>query len=221
MNRSFFLGLTAMALAALACSTLSIAPNTVVGSGHVISESRTVPGFTAVELQGSADVKVVPGGTQSVIVEADDNIVPLIETTVRDGTLVISNKPNTNITTPNGVRVTVTMNNPTHIALSGSGSMTVSGVSGPDLAVDLAGSGEVTVNGTADSVTINLPGSGNVHCDSLKAKSAKVTLMGSGTVAVYASQSLDASILGSGTIRYSGNPAQVTKHISGSGTIAP
>ena len=80
---------------------------------------------------------------------------------------------------------------------------------------------EAGIYGASRNVAINLPGSGNVHCDSLKAKSAKVTLMGSGTVAVYASQSLDASILGSGTIRYSGNPAQVTKHISGSGTIAP
>ncbi len=221
MNRRIFLALALLVLATLACSALSVAPNTVVGSGHVISESRTVPSFTGVELQGSADVKVVPGRAQSVVVEADDNIVPLIETTVRSGTLVISNKPNTNIMSPNHIRVTVTMNNPSRVVLGGSGDMNVSGVSGPDLTVELSGSGGVTVTGTADQVTIALPGSGNINCEALRAKSATVTIMGSGTVTVYASVSLDGTIMGSGTIHYAGNPPQVTKHISGSGTIAP
>ena len=221
MNRKVILGLTALLLAALACSALSLDMNQVVGSGHVISESRRVANFTAVELLGSADVTVVPGSNQSVVVKADDNIVPLIETTVNNGTLVIRTKPSTSFRTPNRVQVIVTMNNPDHVTLSGSGNLSVSGVTGPVFAVDLAGSGEITVTGTADSVSINLPGSGNVHCDGLKARSAKVTLLGSGIVTVYASESLDASILGSGTIRYSGNPAQVTKNISGSGTITP
>ncbi len=221
MHRRILVGLAVLVLATLACSALSLDMNRVVGSGHVISESRTVAEFTAVELQGSADVTVVPGSKQSVVVEADDNIVPLIETTVNNGTLVIGTRPSTSFSTPNRVQVTVTMNNPNHVALSGSGSLNVSGVTGPDITVDLAGSGEITVTGTADRVTINLPGSGNVDCDGLKARSAKVTLMGSGTILVYASESLDANILGSGTIRYSGNPAQVTKQISGSGTISP
>ncbi len=221
MNRRIFLSLAVLGLAALACSFLSMSPNTVVGNGHVISESRTVPSFTGVELQGSADVKVVPGSTQSVVVEADDNIVPLVETTVRNGTLVIRNRLNTNIMTSNHMRVTVTMNNPSRVVLGGSGNMDVSGVSGPDLTVDLSGSGEILVNGTADHVTITLPGSGNINCEALKAKSAKITILGSGTVTVYVSESLDGTIMGSGTIHYAGNPPQVTKHISGSGTIAP
>lgn len=221
MNRKIFLGLAALVLASLACSFLAGAPNTVVGSGHVISEPRTVQNFTAIELQGSADVTVTPGSSQSVIVEADDNIVPLIETTVRNGTLVISSKPNTNIMTSQHIRVTVTMNNPTRVAVSGSGNMNVSGVSGPDLTVDLSGSGGIIVNGTADRVTISLPGSGTIDCEALKAKSATVTIMGSGNITVYASERFDGTIVGSGTIRYTGNPAQVTRHISGSGTIEP
>ena len=94
-------------------------------------------------------------------------------------------------------------------------------MAGPDLVVDLSGSGNIAVDGVADRVTISLPGSGNIECKGLKAKSAKVTLMGSGTVTVYASETLDASVAGSGAIRYDGSPAQVTKSITGSGTITP
>ncbi len=220
-NRRLFISIVVLALAALACSTLSTNPNSVVGSGHVISESRTVPAFTAVELQGSSTVDVVPGSVQSVTVQADDNILPLITTSVSSGTLIINTKSNTSLVPTTQVHVTVVMNNPMHLALTGSGTLNASGVTGPDLTVDLTGSGNVTVKGTTDHVTINLPGSGNVYCDSLTAKSVVVTLLGSGTIQVYASQSLDATIAGSGTIRYSGNPPQVTKHISGSGSIVP
>ncbi len=223
MNRKILLGIAALMLAALACSTLSMGTNRVVGSGHVVSESRTVGNFTAVDVQGSADVTVALGSAESVVVQADDNIVPMVETAVQNGTLVIGMKPATNITSFSPVRVTVTLKrmNLDGLSLSGSGNLKVAGMSGADLSVRLSGSGEITVDGSIDQVTISLPGSGNIHCEGLKAKSAKVTLLGSGNISVYASESLDASIVGSGTIRYAGNPSQVTKNVSGSGVITP
>ncbi len=223
MNRKILLGIATLMLAALACSTLSMGTNRVVGSGHLVSESRTVANFTAVDVQGSADVTVALGNSASVIVQADDNIVPMVETSVQNGTLVIGMKPATNITSFSPIRVTVTVKsmNLDALGLSGSGSLKVSGMSGPDLSVQLSGSGGITVDGSVDHVSIKLPGSGNVHCEGLKAKSANVTLLGSGNIYVYASESLDASIVGSGTIRYTGNPAQVTKNVSGSGVISP
>ena len=89
------------------------------------------------------------------------------------------------------------------------------------LLFELPGSGNITVTGAADSVNISLPGSGNIYCDGLKAKSATVTLNGSGNIKVFASQSLDASIRGSGEVRYDGNQAKVNKSVIGSGSIMP
>jgi hypothetical protein len=42
---------------------------------------------------------------------------------------------------------------------------------------------------------------------------------GSGTVFVTATESLDASVPGTGTIIYAGNPLDITRNISGTGTI--
>ncbi len=205
-------------------SPISIAPiaisaNHVTGSGNVISETRNVSGFDAVVLEGSGDVNVAFGSEESVVVESDDNIVPLIETTVQNGKLVIGIKGNTSITTQKGIHVNITMKSMQGVSLKGSGNIKVSSLVGKNVSVDLSGSGTITMEGTADSVDISLPGSGNIYCDGLKARSATVSLNGSGNISVYASDSLDATLRGSGNIRYSGNPAQVNKSVTGSGTV--
>jgi len=99
--------------------------------------------------------------------------------------------------------------------------MNIGAMSGTDLLINLPGSGDITAEGAVDHLTVNLLGSGHVDCHQLKARSANVTLTGSGDINVNASESLNASIVGSGNIRYEGNPAQVTKSITGSGTITP
>jgi Putative auto-transporter adhesin, head GIN domain len=221
MNSKALFGVAALVLAALACSTISTGTNQVIGSGHLVTETRTVGPFASIELDGSADVKVTLGTTQSVTVEADDNILPLIETTVTAGKLVVGTRPLTNISTRDGVRVTIVTTSLKGLKLSGSGNIDVAGMTGPDLSVELPGSGNITISGAADQVTIDLQGSGNVFCNELRAHSATVTLNGSGNVKVYADQSLDAKLSGSGTIRYEGNPARFTKSITGSGSITP
>jgi hypothetical protein len=52
------------------------------------------------------------------------------------------------------------------------------------------------------------------------ARDATASIDGSGSIVLNATHSLDASISGSGSILYTGNPAQVTKSVSGSGTIS-
>lgn len=221
MHRNVFYGLMILWLATVACSSTTLNPDRIVGSGNVVAENRDVRGFSSIDLRGSGNVNVNFGPTESVIVEADENIVPLIETTVSNGKLIIRNRPNVSITVSNPIRINVTMKSINGITMSGSGNINVADLIGQDLLVALTGSGDITVNGKADTVNIQLPGSGNILCKELKANSATVTLNGSGNITVYASESLDASIRGSGTINYAGNPAQINKSIPGSGGITP
>ena len=222
MNRNICCGMAALLLGLMACSSISLsAPSRVVGSGNVITEERNVNGFSSIDLQGSGNMNVTFGATEAVTVTADDNIMPWIVTSVSNGKLIIRNKSNVNITTSNPVQIDVTMKSIEGVTLSGSGNIDVADVLGKDILVALFGSGEITMNGTADSVKIQLPGSGNIFCKGLKTDSATVSLNGSGNVTVYASESLDASINGSGDISYAGNPAQVQKEIRGSGNISP
>jgi hypothetical protein len=225
MYKTIFIILITLALSAMACSIGTIAVNPggqIQGSGNVVSENRSVSGFTSIALQGSANVYVTIGDTESVVVKTDDNILPLIETRVQNGQLIISTKDNTSFTTSaDPVRVDVAMKSLDDIKLSGSGIINVPELNGEAINVNLPGSGNINVAGEVAHANINLGGSGIVSCSGLKAKSATVNLSGSGNVKVYASDSLDATLSGSGTIQYSGNPTNVSKNVTGSGSITP
>jgi hypothetical protein len=219
MMKKLLVILTVITLSISACSVLPVGLNTIKGSGNVTSETRDVSGFTGINLAGSANVDVTLGEPEAVVVEAEDNIAPLIETRVENNQLVISLKPKTNIATTKPVRVHVTMKSLDKITLGGSGGVTSSNLNGDAIQVDLPGSGNIQLSGTVKSAIITLSGSGRVTCDQLKASSVRVKVSGSGNARVYASDSLEAGVSGSGSIRYSGNPAQINKNVTGSGSI--
>jgi hypothetical protein len=147
----------------LACGIMNFSvPQTVAGSGVVGSQERSLAEFTAVEIAGSADVFVTVGKAQHVVVESDDNILPLIETSVRAGKLVISTKPLTSISPRLPIHVTVTMPSIEAARISGSGNITINDVNNETLTLDLPGSGNINVSGIARQVTASLNGSGNI-----------------------------------------------------------
>jgi hypothetical protein len=221
MYRVFVTFLIVMALLGSACSVVSINANAVQGSGKVASETRNVSSFSRVALQSSGDVAVSFGDSEAVVVSADDNLLPLIQTKVQFGQLIISTPFNTSINPVNPIRISVTMKSLEGISLPGSGSINVSGLQGDALKIDLPGSGMISVQGVANRLDITLSGSGNIACDELKVKAATAAIRGSGNISVNASDSLDASISGSGDIQYSGNPSLVNRKVTGSGDIHP
>ncbi len=221
MKKILVISLCFLLLLTTACSITINGPTTVRGSGNIKSETRSVSGFTGVQLSSSADVEISFGDTESVSVEADDNLLPYIRTYVRAGTLVIDTQTLTSISTSSQVRVTIVMKSLEQAAVAGSGNITISDLNAQDVAFNLPGSGKITASGTANGVTITLNGSGDIDCGALQAKSANVKIFGSGNITVNVSDSLNATILGSGNIQYRGNPSNVTKSISGSGNINP
>ena len=100
--------------AALAC--LAIAPQAqagdwnwgrseqVQGSGNVKRQARDVAHFSGLALSLPGNVEIHSGsGREGLTIEADDNLLPLIETVVEEGTLQIRAKRNTNLRTRNQI----------------------------------------------------------------------------------------------------------------------
>jgi hypothetical protein len=201
-----------------ACSSGIFGP-AVTGSGHVTSESRQVAGFDRVDLAGSGELTIAQGATESLTVEADDNILPVLTSEVSGRTLALGTKDGTNIRPSRPVRYTVTMQTVHGIGVSGSGSAKASGVSTDTLALDVSGSGSVGVSGSAARETIDISGSGRVHGTSLAARTAQVSVSGSGECDLNAADSLSVDISGSGTVRYTGSPS-IRQQVSGSGSIS-
>ena len=231
--------------AALGAATLFLpmanaSAGTVVGSGHVISESRGVSGFHGVEVSGAAEATITQGDSEGLVVEAEDNLLPLIESTVGgDGILRLGFKPHTGrIESKETVvfklsaraldRLVLSGSGTIHapsltadkarLEVPGSGEITVDRVQTGDVTLVLAGSGKVKLAGKSGRQTIEVDGSGDYLGTGLETDDAKVEINGSGAVELRAARTLAVEINGSGSVRYHGNPA-VRKQVNGSGAV--
>ncbi len=101
----------------------------------------------------------------------------------------------------------------------GSGDLEVTGLQLEACSVKLAGSGDVELEGRADKFTVLSVGSGDVDASGLTAVQVKVKSNSSGDVFVHAVESLDAAVVGSGDLRYSGNPTLLKVSATGSGAV--
>jgi hypothetical protein len=142
-----------------------------------------------------------------------------VATRVDAGTLVIGNtKGSFSARTP--MTVTISVPALTALRLSGSGSVVAHAVSAGRLTVDLSGSGIVRAGGSVTRLEVALGGSGQAELLDLAARRVRAVVGGSGEIATTVSETLDATISGSGTIRYAGNPAHVSRRVTGSGIIS-
>lgn len=188
------------------------------GGAAVVSETRAVAAFNAVELAGANVVTISVGAPQSVVVRAHPDQLGLITTQSSGGTLVIANVP-TQHAIKGPMSVSVTVPSLASVSISGSGVVNMTGIHAASLTVTLGGSGVVDASGTATRLNVSVPGSGYVDLGGLMSRDVQAAVSGSGQIVVTATRSLDASVSGSGVIHYSGNPAQLTKSVTGNGAI--
>jgi hypothetical protein len=190
----------------------------VSGSGHVITETRNVSGFSGVSLEGSGRVVIEQGDGESVTVTADDNLLNYVETDVRGSTLVLGQKSGVRLSPSKDVVFKVTVRKLDALDISGSGFAEAKGLQGAKMKIDISGSGEVSAEGADDDLDINISGSGRFRGDGLKIKRTRVDISGSGSAVVASSETLNAIVSGSGSIEYVGDP-QIHQNISGSGSV--
>ncbi len=188
----------------------------IEGSGIVVQDAREVPAFHGVRLEGVGQVRLASAAEQSVMVEADDNVVDRVRTEVVDGVLTVGLAPGSyrNIT----LVIHVAAPALDRLELSGAGRMEGNAGSVGDLSVRLDGSGEMVLAGAAERATVDLTGAGSIHAYELGTGRCSVTLEGAGSVEVTVSEHLDAAVTGVGSVRYDGAPT-VDQSVTGLGSV--
>ena len=209
----------------------------VEGSGSIKRQARQVQHFTGVALELPGRLELRMGGTEGVSVEADDNLLPLIETVVEDGTLKVRpSKRNLNLRSRN-MKIIVNARQIDRLSLGGSGTIDADALRGQRLQFDIGGSGKINVRsiesdsvsitlggsgdfrvdgGTAHKLSVSIGGSGSVDLGKVQSSDASISVGGSGDVTVWAKDALSLTIAGSGDVNYYGDP-RVSKSIVGSG----
>jgi hypothetical protein len=106
------------------------------------------------------------------------------------------------------------------LSVAGSGTFKGTGLSSKSTEVSIAGSGDVKLSGTTSQLDLKISGSGNFHGFDLNANQTKVMVAGSGDAQVVAQQDIYASVVGSGSVVYKGNPDQKEFKKTGTGKIS-
>ncbi|MDB5137413.1 MAG: hypothetical protein JWP37_4016 [Mucilaginibacter sp.] len=209
------------------------------------TEDRHLSGFNAVNLAGSFDVYITQGSTESVKVEAPDEVISRIITEVDGGVLKIYNKNDhfhwgDMFGSHKKIAIYVTAKDLNSISVSGSGDIffkegihtstlrlkvTGSGdmlgkVDVKVLESSISGSGDMKLSGRAESSTVSVVGSGDFTARNLITVNTAVRVSGSGDAEISASNKVDASVAGSGDIRYTGGAKNISSSKSGSGDIS-
>jgi hypothetical protein len=184
------------------------------------TQARKLAPFGAIELSGSNIVTVQVGRPQTVLVHADRNVLSRVTTAVRSGNLIIGNEPGT-LASKSRMSVEISTPSVSTLRLSGSGTISAHGIRSQHLTVVVSGSGVIEASGQVTSLNANVSGSGDAMLGELASQDATATLGGSGTIVLTATRSLNASVTGSGSILYAGDPASVSTMTPGEGVIVP
>lgn len=213
---------------------------TINGDGNLKKETRHVSDFTSLFSRGPMDVQINYGTSNSITVQADENLLQYIDARVENGKLIIQPRKNINLKSHSKIIVYVSMTKINTLQLSGSGNINGSGAFENDGETNMmvSGSGNIKVNsgnfeklglyvsgsgnidlkgGSANELNVAVSGSGNIDCSNVPTENAEVKISGSGNAKVNASKSVSANISGSGNVFYKGEPDNISTKVMGSG----
>jgi hypothetical protein len=190
-------------------------------SGVRKSEKRPSGSFDRIRSLISGDVSVRYGDADEIVVEADENIVPLIKTDIDGDVLTVSSSGSFSTSQPIKVSVTIPKDREMpDLDLIGSGDISMHGIDQADISVNLQGSGDISLSGTAGRIRLSLMGSGDIDARRLKGKEVDISLMGSGDIEASASEKVSVTLMGSGDVVVSGSPKKISSSNLGSGDVS-
>lgn len=210
-----------------------------VGDGVAVTETRSLPRFSRVELESPVRVTIRTGNEYAAYVTGDANLVDYYETDAFGGVLTISQHYAIDPVVEPHITVIV----PELRAVTHNGSGTVEIIEDgdfPDLALTVNGGGEILFSGTAAALRAEVNGSGRIYAEgyaaylqanlrsrgeisagNLLAGDADVDLSGSGNIYLdldYGSV-LNLVLTGSGRVEWWGAPARLRYELIGDGKV--
>jgi hypothetical protein len=210
----------------------------VSGNGNVETEEREIDqDFDQVEGNRGLDVYLTEGNENKVVVEADENLLDLIETDVVNGKLVITASKNIGRAKTKKIHVTYT-----HLknieAHSGSDvigtnvikseTLTLDSSSGADLEVEVfskelyaetSSGADIDVSGKASNLYANASSGSDLNAKKLEVIDCSAKASSGANIIVNVKDKLNARATSGGDVKYYGNPLSVIKKDGSSGSV--
>lgn len=235
LRQLFFPILVSVTCALTSC--LGLGPS-IKGNGNIVRETRDVEEFDRIKVSRGMEVYIIQDSLQKVVVEADENLLDVIETKIEGTTLLVT--VTENIRESKSKKVYISVNNLREIsAIAGSvvkttdtlrtNELKVSAVAGSNQKLDVV-TGSLSVNAVAGS-EISLNGSSEIFNSKavagsiIKAKNftsgkCNVRVNSGSNIWICVEKEMDASASSGGNVYYTGNPVIIaSKHTSGGNII--
>lgn len=210
----------------------------VRGNGNVQTEQRSVTSsFDEIEVSRGLDVYLTQSDSESITVQADENLHDIIRTEIEGNVLRIY--ADENISYAEARTVKVNFKSLTNLsASSGSDvfstntfdveSINLNSNSGSDMKLDLnaesincesSSGSDLKLSGSTKTLIVEASSGSDIDAANLTAEITRASVSSGADIKVNTSKELYASANSGGDIRYKGNPEKVTKNDGPSGSI--
>jgi len=207
----------------------------VSGNGKVVKQERTIAAFNTIDASGVFNIYLSQGDKESLTIEADENLIPYIETNVEGNTLHIDMKEHMNIRNAKKKNIHLTIKDVNRLKINSVGNIETSGqLHLKDLNMEHSGVGnlkldfecnkfvanihsvgQVTLKGKVAKAEISNSSVGNTNASELIADTLNLENSSVGNVEVHATKEISINSSGIGNVNFGGGA--VVKNLSSSG----
>jgi hypothetical protein len=231
MKKSHFcISLSVLILLTTSC-VINLDPlDSVSGDGKVVKETREVSEFSGIKVGSGIDVFLTQGDLQSVVVEADENLLEWIKTEINGDVLHIFTDKTIRLAKTKKVHISCKTLNRLNISSAGDVTsmnrfktenldidMSSAGdlkfeVDANELEISLSSAGNAELIGTANKFRADLSSAGDLNAYELEAKIGDISVSSAGSAKVFVTGEASFRSSSAGSIHYKGEP--VIKNIS-------
>jgi len=224
--------------AILTTSCIDMSWNAVSGNGNVTTEERRVTeDFNSVRGSSGLDVYLTEGDENKIVVEADENLMDVIETEIVNGKLKIGT--NQNISRSKAQKVHVTYVKLESVEASSGADvignsvikneyLSLSSSSGADLEVDVmakdlhadvSSGADLKVSGRATNLHASASSGSDLKARDLEVKKCEAKASSGADIVVNVSEEMVGKASSGGDIKYYGDPTAVSVKDGASGSV--
>lgn len=222
-----------------AITFLSCKDKSVKGDGNVISQEIPIEIYNEMRVEGAIDIfyEAKPDEAAYLRVEADDNIIPLLDIQAKKNKLTIKVRESINPS-----RFVIYTNSPSLKYVENKGASNVylvGAVAGDIFKIDqrgvgdfkadnlvfakaeffLRGAGNMQLSGQVIKGKMEISGNGDIEASGLLVDDLECHIKGNGNMDIHPVEKLSINIRGNGNIVYEGNPQITKQNIKGAGIV--
>ena len=207
------------------------------GNGNVVKQERKVTGFTSLEVSGAFTVYLYQGNSESLTIEADENLMEYIVTEVKGDRLEIYTK-NKSIQKFTKMNIYLTFEELEMIDISGAvniigedmmkfDELTIDGSGASEiklmlvvdvLRADFSGASEIELAGEAKVAKFDLSGASDIDAYDFIIEHCELDVSGASDARIHVTANLEIDVSGAASVKYKGSP-KVSSDVSGAGSL--